>query len=205
MTDTAWLAALAACVNVAACAIAARVARTAGLKLCFGTTYGVSVLTAAMLCQGFVAWRIENHAAAIATIVAIAAVAASAVTDAQTGYVFDALTFPCVAIVLVVSWFEHAGGPALIGMAATGGALALLYCATLGRGLGLGDVKLACCIGAALGAASGLAALGAAFVLGGVYAGWLLLARRGRRGDAIAFAPYLSYGMAIVVLYGAVS
>jgi leader peptidase (prepilin peptidase)/N-methyltransferase len=75
----------------------------------------------------------------------------------------------------------------------------------LGRGLGLGDAKLACCIGAALGPSDGLASLGIAFVLGGAYAGFLLVSRRGRRSDAVPFAPYLAFGTVLMSLYRSIA
>lgn len=77
-----------------------------------------------------------------------------------------------------------------------------LYALTHGRGLGLGDAKLACCIGAATGAANGLESLGTAFVLGGTYAAYLLASKRARRKDELRFAPYLAAGLAAVALHG---
>lgn len=77
-----------------------------------------------------------------------------------------------------------------------------LYALTHGRGLGLGDAKLACCIGAATGAANGLESLGTAFVLGGTYAAYLLASKRACRKDELRFAPYLAAGLAAVALHG---
>ncbi len=68
--------------------------------------------------------------------------------------------------------------------------------------LGAGDVKLAGLIGLLLGFPGVLVALAAGIGLGGLGATFLLLFRRvGRRGT-MAYAPYLSVGAMIALLYG---
>ncbi|MDQ6943875.1 MAG: prepilin peptidase, partial [Candidatus Eremiobacteraeota bacterium] len=89
------------------------------------------------------------------------------------------------------------------GAYAVGGSLLTLHVLTRGRGLGLGDVKLGTAIGAGFGPAAGLVALGAAFVLGGAFASWLLLTGRARRGDAIRFGPFLAAGTVAAAFFPA--
>lgn len=85
----------------------------------------------------------------------------------------------------------HALG-ALVGAAIAGGAFLLIYAATRGRGMGLGDVKLAAALGLALPSpASSLALVIASFAVGACVAIPVLLAgSRGRR-DALPFGPFL--------------
>jgi prepilin signal peptidase PulO-like enzyme (type II secretory pathway) len=66
--------------------------------------------------------------------------------------------------------------------------------ATRGRGLGLGDVKLAACIGAGLGIAGGLWSVGIASVGGGLYGVALLALGRAQPKTAIPFGPFLAAG-----------
>ena len=61
-------------------------------------------------------------------------------------------------------------------------------------------MKLGTAIGIGFGPVAGLVALGAAFVLGGAYASWLLATRRARRGDAIRFGPFLAAGTFLAAL-----
>jgi prepilin signal peptidase PulO-like enzyme (type II secretory pathway) len=137
----------------------------------------------------------------LAWVASFAAISVSAATDAGSGYVFDAVTIPAVCALLLLAYFQQQLVLAAGGAIAAGGAMALLYALTWGRGLGLGDVKLACCIGAALGARDALLALAAAFVLGGAYACFILITRRGSRGDEVRFAPYLAAGMATLSIH----
>jgi prepilin signal peptidase PulO-like enzyme (type II secretory pathway) len=128
------------------------------------------------------------------TLAALAGTLVAAVVDVRTGLIPDALT-RTTALAALACTVANGGVPLACGGAyAVGGALLALHVLTRGRGLGLGDVKLGTAIGVGLGPTAGLVALGAAFVLGGAYATWLLLARRARRGDAIRFGPFLAAG-----------
>jgi prepilin signal peptidase PulO-like enzyme (type II secretory pathway) len=167
--------------------------------------FGLAVLAAG---TPFEVSAIALHVRACAVpeaIVACGAVLASAACDAECGYVFDAITAPCLAALTALAAAQHQFPALALGVALSGGSLALMYALTLGRGLGLGDVKLACCIGAAAGAANGIWAIGIAFVLGAAYAVYLLASKRGQRGDELRFAPYLAAGMGAVLLHGALA
>lgn len=160
------------------------------------------VVLAGTLAQCVAVSRQSNLGSAGLLIVAFGAVIIGAACDAECGYVFDIVTLPCLGAMSVLALVTGSVRAFAVGAAVAGGALLVLYALTRGRGLGLGDVKLACCIGGAVGAAGGLEALGVAFVLGGAYASYLLFTKRGRRGDELRFAPYLAAGMVAVVLYG---
>ena len=127
-------------------------------------------------------------------LAALAGTLVAAIVDVRTGLIPDPLTRATALVALGCAVANDAAQLACGGAYAVGGALLLLHLLTRGRGLGLGDVKLGTAIGAGFGPAMGLAALGAAFVLGGAYASWLLVTRRARRGDAIRFGPFLAAG-----------
>ncbi len=135
--------------------------------------------------------------------VGLGAVVVAAACDFECGYVFDAITMPSLGIMIVLTSFAHTTPAFAGGAAATGGALAAVYAATRGRGLGLGDVKLACCIGGCTGVQGGIASLAIAFALGGVCGAYLVIFKRGKRGDELRFAPFLAAGMAAALLSGA--
>lgn len=111
-------------------------------------------------------------------------------------------------LVLVVTALALDDPGAIVGVAAGGGIglgvlglLALAY----PPGMGLGDVKLAGVLGAALlGPAAAGAALVVAFLVGGGIAVVLLLARRARRDTAIAFGPMIWIGAGLVAIVQAV-
>jgi len=99
-----------------------------------------------------------------------------------------------VWIVLGFAWYE-----ALLGALVGAMPLLILNFAVMlifkKNGFGFGDVKLMAVAGLFLGWYYILMAYFFAFVLGGVYAGFLLVSGRGRRGDYIAFAPFLAFGV----------
>lgn len=133
-------------------------------------------------------------------LTALAGTVVAAVIDVRTGLIPDALTRATALAAL--GWALATGVVpfACGGAYAVGGALLALHLLTRGHGLGLGDVKLGTAIGVGFGPVAGLIALGAAFVLGGAYASWLLATRRARRGDAIRFGPFLAAGTLVAAL-----
>lgn len=133
-------------------------------------------------------------------LTALAGTLVAAVIDARTGFIPDVLTRATALGALGCACAAGTAPFACGGAYAVGGALLILHLLTRGHGLGLGDVKLGTAIGVGFGPAAGLVALGAAFVLGGAYATWLLLTRRAQRGDAIRFGPFLAAGAVAVTL-----
>jgi prepilin signal peptidase PulO-like enzyme (type II secretory pathway) len=130
--------------------------------------------------------------------IALSAVAVCGITDLATGLIFDVVTFPALSATLLAACM---GGHLLhsaIGASICGGGLLALHLGTRGRGLGLGDVKLASVIGAGLGGVSSIEAIGCAFVLGALVAIPAMVMRRIRQGESVAFGPYLAAGTAVV-------
>ena len=198
--------ALVVCAALSVNALFAAAGLTAARRYAVQTTLvrgaGAIVLAGATAAElGALALRGDDVSTGLC-ILAFGAAAAGAACDAASGYVFDAITLPCLGAMAVYGGITHTLPAFLMGAGATGGSLTLLYALTRGRGLGGGDVKLAFCIGGGAGVAGGVEALGIAFILGGVYAGYLLLTKRGQRGDALRFAPYMVAGMVLAMLAG---
>lgn len=119
---------------------------------------------------------------------------AAAAIDVRTGRIPNVVTLPTALAALAAAATLGQGMLAFGGAVAVGGALLVPYALTKARGLGYGDVKLGLAIGIGFGPTRGIAAVGIAFVLGGCYAAVLLATGRGRRGDAVPFAPFLAGG-----------
>jgi leader peptidase (prepilin peptidase)/N-methyltransferase len=78
-----------------------------------------------------------------------------------------------------------------------------LVIALLARGgMGMGDVKLAALIGLTTGLSGVLFALYIGILAGGVVGIALLIKNRFRRGQTMAYAPYLVIGAWVVLLDG---
>jgi len=69
-------------------------------------------------------------------------------------------------------------------------------------GFGYGDVKLMAVCGMFLGWQLTLVAFFIAFITGGMYATFLLVSRRVRRGEYIAFGPFLCAGVIAAIWFG---
>ena len=189
-------------VNACFALAASNSARKAAILLDLRSARALSLLAAGTLAEAGIA---AAHTAAPPAVLvpALSGVFVSAATDAVSGYVFDSVTIPASASALLLAAYAHALPHALAGAVLGVGALGLLHVITGGRGLGLGDVKLASCMGAALGAHGVLVSLGAAFVGGGMYAAFLLVTRRAQGGHEVYFAPYLAAGVVGAALIGA--
>ena len=78
----------------------------------------------------------------------------------------------------------------------------LVLCLAVPGAFGGGDIKLMAAAGLFLGWQATLAAFFLAVVSGGGYGFFLLAAGRARRGDQIAFGPFLCAGIAAALLAG---
>ncbi|MFF4506292.1 prepilin peptidase [Streptomyces sp. NPDC001401] len=135
-----------------------------------------------------------------------------AVVDLRVKRLPDVLTLPLAGLVLVLLGVmallpEHAGDwiTALYGALALGGFFLVLFLINPG-GMGFGDVKLALGLGAALGWygwPTVMLGTFAAFLLGALYGGALVVARRAGRRTALAFGPFLIGGAFLGLLIGA--
>jgi len=134
--------------------------------------------------------------------------------DLEHHLVLNRVVYPALGLALGLSLLRSWPGDPLglgevvpeLGAALLGGVVgfgALFLPAWLsGGGVGAGDVKLGAFLGLALGFPAILAGLFLGFVAGGVVAVILLLARlRGRR-DPIPYAPFLTAGAWVGMLYG---
>ncbi|MFG2128419.1 prepilin peptidase [Streptomyces sp. NPDC048751] len=135
-----------------------------------------------------------------------------AAVDLRVRRLPNPLTLPLAAAALVLLGLaalapEHAGDwtTALLGSLALGVGYLVLHLINPG-GMGLGDVKLALGAGAVLGWYGWptlMLGTFAGFLLGALYGGVLVLARRADRKTAIPFGPFLIAGAFLGLLIGA--
>lgn len=77
-----------------------------------------------------------------------------------------------------------------------------MYLITLGKGMGLGDVKLAILIGSILGLELSIIWLLSSFIVGGIIATILLVSKKANLKQKIAFGPFLIFGFFVAILFG---
>jgi len=131
------------------------------------------------------------------------ALVVSAWTDLRLGLILDRVTAPALLVVVTCCALEGAAAASLFGILGSAGVVVALHAITRGRGIGLGDAKLAAVIGAALGAYGGGLALACAFVIAALINSALLVMRRVTMGDRVAFGPYLAWGSVVAIALGA--
>lgn len=90
----------------------------------------------------------------------------------------------------------------LLGASVGAGFLGILVAITRGKGMGLGDVKLAIPLGLLLGLSKTIIGLWLAFILGSLVGLGLLASRRRGWRDAIPFGPFLLVGAGLAMIWG---
>lgn len=129
--------------------------------------------------------------------------------DADVHRLPDVFTLPmllavplALGLVALVTGDLGAWVASLIGGLALGAMYVVLFLVALGRGMGLGDVKLAPSLGALLGYLSYVhivAATMLCFLAAGAFAAVLLLRRRANRKTMVAFGPFMVLGTVVVL------
>lgn len=140
-------------------------------------------------------------------------------TDIETGYIPDRLTFPSFGIILglliiqtVLAWWLNpldwwaALWPLLSGLGAALG-MGLFFGSiiffTKGQGMGGGDLKLGIVMGLGLGFPGSLVALMLAFISGSVIGILMIALRQKSLRQTIPFGPFLSFGTIVTIFWGA--
>lgn len=153
----------------------------------------------------------HNAGVALAYCCSLPVLAALTAIDLDVHRLPNFLTFPLVPLAVVIAaissastghWFALLRA-ILAGVALGAAYLVLLLVSRGGAGLGLGDVKLAVGLGVLLGWFSWSSVLSATllgFILGGLWAAGLLVARRATRQTYIAFGPFMIGGTVIALL-----
>ncbi|MFA3873619.1 prepilin peptidase [Streptomyces sp. MMCC 100] len=179
------------------------------------TSYGLRAaslaVATALVCAALAAATGPRPEVAVWLLLAPAGVLL-AVVDLKARRLPDPLTLPLAGAALALLGLtalvpEHAGEwtTALLGALALGAGYFVLFLINP-AGMGFGDVKLALTAGAALGWYGWptlMLGTFAGFLLGALYGGALLVARRADRKTAIPFGPFLIAGAFLGVLAGA--
>lgn len=181
--------------------IAVRVYRTAGGHLEIWRPRCVAIYAVTLLAATWSASRAGGEFAIAAVSMVLAIVAIAAITDMQSGLIFDAITVPALVLLILAGVAAHHAALSLYGALAGAALPGCLYLLTRGRGIGLGDVKLGACIGAALGSSAVMYAFGLAFVAGAAVGLLLIVTGRASRKTEIRFAPYLALATACVAAW----
>jgi len=162
--------------------------------------YPVVELTTALLVSAcFLRFGLSARAVVAASFCAV--LVAVTVTDLERRVIPNRIVLPAAAVILAA---QTALQPSLEWVAAALGCSLFLFAAALAYpgGMGVGDVKLALLLGAALGRTGPVALM--AGMLAALVPAIVLLARHGRAGRKIAipFGPFLALGGVLALFAG---
>jgi leader peptidase (prepilin peptidase)/N-methyltransferase len=124
-----------------------------------------------------------------------------AAIDYDQGLIPNRITYPGLILALFLSGFTVGVPSAFLGALLYGGILLLTAILSSG-GMGGGDIKLAAVIGAFGGLPASVLAFILTSLLGGVWAGYLVISRKGGRKSEVKFGPFLAMGGWPALVYG---
>ncbi len=188
--------------------------RCRGCSAPISPRYPIVELVTAIIWGGLTAYSIASGSLGLLPLLlaSSAILVALFVIDLDHKRLPDPLTFllyPVAVVGLAIDGLVTGEWPCVPALAGAGCwllAIGGIWFLSGGRGMGMGDVKLAPSLGLILGwigVGPAVVGLMTAWLLGGAVAIGLLLARRARSGTAIPFGPFLIGGFAIGVLAGA--
>jgi len=123
------------------------------------------------------------------------------VSDLRYQTIPDKIVYPAIGLAFI--WSVVSGWWLVVGVgAAAAGFFLLLVLLTRGKGMGLGDVKLAGLMGLVLGWPKIVIALYLSFLTGAVVGVILVLSRKKRFGEHIPFGPFLAGATWISIFWG---
>ena len=129
------------------------------------------------------------------------------VFDLRYGLVPDVVALPAIVIALLYAVLTHLQLAAIgyLFLAACSGAIffAAQYYFSHGRWLGAGDIRIGALMGAMVGWPYVFAALVVSYFVGGVVGVILLATGKKKFGQTVPLGTFLTFGTAIVFLYGA--
>jgi leader peptidase (prepilin peptidase)/N-methyltransferase len=121
--------------------------------------------------------------------------------DLDRQLILNRITYPGIAIALVLAVVQHRAVPAALSALGAAGLIAGIVILSRG-GMGGGDIKLAGLIGAFVGWPGVAVALFSGFIAGGLVGIVLLALRLRGRKDAIPFGPALAAGALVALFWG---
>lgn len=126
------------------------------------------------------------------------------IVDAEHQYIPDRFVFWTILIVIVAMLVVDVNlvVPAFASGFGAAAFLLVLHLATKGKGMGLGDVKLAVALGAVFGFPLAVVWLFSSFVFGAVVGLLLIAIKKASFGRKIAFGPFLIIAFFVVSIFG---
>ncbi len=116
----------------------------------------------------------------------------------------DSFSLPAILIAIVGGLLLKTVAPAsmVLGILVVGGFFLVQFVLSKGVWVGGGDIRLGALMGALLGLNMGLMSLVLAYLIGGIFATYLMIAKKVSRKTQIPFGPFLITGLLTTLFYG---
>ncbi len=125
------------------------------------------------------------------------------VYDLKYYLILDKVSIPAIFLALALNLFlGHTWQSLALGILIGGGFFLLQFILSQGKWIGGGDIRVGILMGAALGFSHVLAALFLAYILGGIFATFLLIFGKKHLGDKLPFGTFLTLATFVILLYG---
>lgn len=154
----------------------------------------VEVITGGLFLLSFIVWGLSWQL--MVGMVAITLLVFSSVFDLKYMILPDFSTLVLIVLALIINWQNW-----WIGLAAAS-FLLFLNLITKGKGMGMGDVKLAAFMGLLLGWPKIMVAMYAAFIVGAVVGVFLIVRGKIKKKSLIPFGPFLIGGTLLSWFWG---
>ena len=123
--------------------------------------------------------------------------------DARHGVLPDRFTIPGIVLITLINlWLGIPLATILIGGLVVGGFFAVQFIVSKGTWVGGGDIRLGALLGVMFGLAQGILALMIAYILGALFAVYLLSKKKAGMKSELVFGPFLAIAGWIVLFFG---
>lgn len=117
--------------------------------------------------------------------------------------ILDRFSVPAMVIMFLANvWLGEDPWSLVAGAGLIGGFFLVQYAVSRGRWIGAGDIRMGLLMGFALGMARGLVGLFVAYLLGALFASYLLITKKADGKTPIPFGTFLSAATVISLLWG---
>lgn len=127
-----------------------------------------------------------------------------AIYDIRFGYILDRVTFPASIAIGIFSWFTgiYTEMSLIIGVFIGSGFFLCQFFISKGKWIGGGDIRLGMLMGVILGYPNIIIALCISYIFGAIISVYMLITKKMNRKSRMPFAPYLTFGTYVALLYG---
>ncbi|OGL70909.1 hypothetical protein A3C09_03150 [Candidatus Uhrbacteria bacterium RIFCSPHIGHO2_02_FULL_47_44] len=123
--------------------------------------------------------------------------------DIRQGILPDQITLPGILFIAIFNFFLGIPWMTIaVGAVVIGGFFALQFLLSRGKWVGDGDIRFGVLLGVMFGAAQGMLVLACAYIIGALFAAFLIWKKKAQLKSTLSFGPFLAVAGWIVLIFG---